>query len=621
MAARQGVKLKDHTVLALDIGSRFIKAAEIRMNRGMISLLNVAVRPTPTDVMNTNQILDPVGLGRAIKELLNINKIRTKKVIIAVNGQSSVVVRPIDLPKMSRKELADTMKFEVERHIPFTADEVVMDYAPIVEPDELPESESNMKVLLAVAQEELIKAYLKMLNAAGLQPIAMDVEILSAIRSLVDIQGESGGYDRTVALVNIGAVSTDISIVDRGNIIFTRSVPIAGNTLTEAIADQMGRSLDEAEELKKEYGCIFLQPLSLNENGSALAGADPTPNLGALPDAENPDALFGSYDTFGSPGMEPAVDAGPLGRPLFSLDEEFQTPGVMGFGTPETVPGSSSPDAPLFGTADAIPFEFDDDVDDEVPILQLGDDDDDEQHPVPTFRLDSEEVDDDVPETPLVDNTPPSLSSEPAPSLNFGPVFDLSSELENQMPAPLSRPTLDLDAHEGIALTPPTAETTPEMTFAPSQNLLGLDSLEPAVPAEPLVPTDPFAQQPTMQYYSGEISDHDEYGSQDSSFEHRIFDAMLPTLLELVAEIRRSLEYYSSREPETPVQRLVVYGGTSRLPNLAEFLSHEIGLEVQVANPVSALDLSAFRQPQEYLQDLAPALPVCIGLGLRDMIE
>ena len=130
MAAGQGVRLRDHTILALDIGSRFIKVAELRLRRGLISLLNVAVRPTPTNVLDTNQITDPVTLGRAVRELLSTNKIRTKKVIVAVSGQSSVVVRPIDLPKMSLKELADIMKLEVERHIPFTADEVIMDYAP-----------------------------------------------------------------------------------------------------------------------------------------------------------------------------------------------------------------------------------------------------------------------------------------------------------------------------------------------------------------------------------------------------------------------------------------------------------------------------------------------------------
>ena len=59
--------------------------------------------------------------------------------------------------------------------------------------------------------------------------------------------------------MNIGAIGTDISVVHQGKIIFTRSVPIAGNTLTEAIADQLGHELDDAEELKKEHGYIFLE--------------------------------------------------------------------------------------------------------------------------------------------------------------------------------------------------------------------------------------------------------------------------------------------------------------------------------------------------------------------------
>ena len=75
-----------------------------------------------------------------------------------------------------------------------------------------------MKVLLAVAQEELVKAYLKVLTAAGLQPVAMDVQILAAIRSLVDINRNAGAYEQTVALVNVGAVTTDISIIDKGNV-------------------------------------------------------------------------------------------------------------------------------------------------------------------------------------------------------------------------------------------------------------------------------------------------------------------------------------------------------------------------------------------------------------------
>ena len=56
-----------------------------------------------------------------------------------------------------------------------------------------------MKVLLAVAQEELVKSYLKVLKVAGLQPLAIDVEILSAIRALVDIHDPEENAE-TVAL-------------------------------------------------------------------------------------------------------------------------------------------------------------------------------------------------------------------------------------------------------------------------------------------------------------------------------------------------------------------------------------------------------------------------------------
>lgn len=620
MAARQGIKLKDHTILALDIGSRFIKVAELRLSRGMISLLNVAVRPTPDNVLNTNQILDPVGLGRAVKELLATNKIKTKKVIVAVSGQSSVVVRPIDLPKMTTKELADTMKFEVERHIPFTADEVVMDYAPLVDPDELPETESNMKVLLAVAQEELVKAYLKMLGAAGLQPLAMDVEILSAIRSLVDIRGEHGGYDETVALVNIGALSTDISIVDKGNVIFTRSVPIAGNTLTEAIADQMGRNFDEAEEIKKELGCIYLEPAAGDPAAGAHEEGGAGFNLGTLPTTEQPDSLFGSFGSgMGSSGLDlPAEGAGALGSSLFSLEDEFNAGGLnFGAGEVNTTPPAAG-DTPLFGAGgpSAMPFEFDDDVDDDIPLLRLGDEEEEDTRNVPTYRLDADEVDDDV-------QVPPSVTPQPTQNASTGPVFDLSSELENQMPPPLSRPASSQESVNVTPSTPAPSEPFVPFTFDASANQAQQGA--PYLGETASTHEDAGGVTHPMAFPSDGLEDpfstHTADIPHDEMFQRRIFESMLPTLLELVAEIRRSLEYYSSREPDTPVQRIITYGGTSRLPNLAAFFTHEIGLEVQVANPVEALDLSAFRQPQDYLQDLAPALPVCIGLGLRDMIE
>ena len=109
-------------------------------------------------------------------------------------------------------------------------------------------------------------------------------------------------------------------------------------------------------------------------------------------------------------------------------------------------------------------------------------------------------------------------------------------------------------------------------------------------------------------------------GESSDPFQRRIFDAMQPTLVEMSSEIRRSLEFYANREPEHPVTRLVIYGGTCRMPDLIEFIKHEVGIDVAAALPLQAIDLSSCRQPAEYIQDLAPVLPVVIGLGLRDML-
>lgn len=594
MAAPQGVKMKDHTVLALDIGSRFIKVAEVRLQKGTISLLNVAVSPTPPNLMDNNQILDPGGLGRAIKSMLATNKIRTKKVIIAVSGQSSVVVRPIDMPKMSVKELKEAMRFEVERHIPFTADEVVMDFAAIINPDELPETESNMKVLLAVAQEALIKAYLRVIKGAGLQAMAIDVEILSAIRSLIDTHQGEGSYERTVALVNMGAISTDISVVHKGNLIFTRSVPLAGDSLTEAVADQLGRSFEEAEELKKEYGYIFLGNEANVEAEPASPATDVTtdfftPHIGgetALPDA--------SY-------------APP--QAVFSLDEDSGATWAL-------TGGGVSADAPSMLARPRAEFEVDeDDVDDELPVFTIGMEE--EGAAVPVFNLDDDAVDDEVAIPGVTMITPPPAAAAVPSSSMAGPVFDLSSELESQMPAPLKRP----------AAESPFAEPAPAPASMFTQEEPAAESAVPVMPLPAPSETPAFAAPsdavPTLFFpdeEGGAEAPNLDDAQHSELFQRRVYEAMMPTLVELVTEIRRSFEYYTSREPDTPIEQIVIYGGTSRLPNLAEFIQQEIGVEVLQADPLLDLDLTTFRQPVEYLRDLAPALPVCIGLGLRNMI-
>lgn len=280
--------------VGLDIGSATIKACEIDCRGGKAYLRAIAQLETPSDVVVNGEIVNPVTLGKAIRQVLNQHGIKARKVVSSVSAQSSLVVRIIEVPKMTRAELADTMRWEVERHVPFAAEQVVMDYEPLVDPDEVPEGQ-NMEVLLAVVQEDAVMRHIEVLQAAGLQPLAVDIEPLATARACVEISGHALPAS-VIAIADLGASKSEISIYREGKLAFTRSIQLAGNHLTRSISDVLQRPLAEAEQLKLSMASI--QSYSgAGTQDDMLGGAD----MGGL------DFGFGD-DAFGAPaGADPGA--------------------------------------------------------------------------------------------------------------------------------------------------------------------------------------------------------------------------------------------------------------------------------------------------------------------------
>jgi type IV pilus assembly protein PilM len=210
--------------------------------------------------MENNIIVDPQLLGQAVKQLMREVGIRAKSSVSSVSGQGALVVRVIEVPKMSESELAETMKWEVERHVPFATDEVIMDFQPIERPDEPPDAQ-NMEVLLAVAQQDMIDRHVEMLFAAGLSPRAIDVEPLACARALIELGPDPYGR-KTVAIINIGASNTDIGVFRDGLLAFPRTIPLAGDAFTQAIAEYFGIAKEQAEEWKRQYAEVMLEQIA-----------------------------------------------------------------------------------------------------------------------------------------------------------------------------------------------------------------------------------------------------------------------------------------------------------------------------------------------------------------------
>lgn len=323
-------------VLGLDIGTAFIKAAELQLRGDTFHVVGrPAVIPTPEGAVRGGVIVDAPAVSEALQALKSQYGVHVKSVVASVGGDSSVVVRITEVPKMSGKELDDAIQWELDEQTPFPVDEVIYDYAPITRPDADPEA-TEMEVLLAVAQEDLVNAHVEAIMGAGMQPVAIDVEPLAIGRALVDAAGDELA-DQTIVNVHIGATTTLILIFRHKLLAFVRVIPSAGENLTQTLAQNFMVSPEQAEVIK-----LFLG--NLQEGGAV----------------EQPER-----DEFAGAGMFEAEEE-ELGTEsvfeLSSADEEAATigpadEGVTHLEIEEDLGGYEEPVAPEAPAAPAAPAE------------------------------------------------------------------------------------------------------------------------------------------------------------------------------------------------------------------------------------------------------------------------
>lgn len=297
--------------VGLDIGSKQIKVAEAVAGRNGVQIRALGVAPTPEGAVDNGIVVDPKALGNTIKVLLKQCGVGSRSSVSSVAGQGSLVVRVIEVPRQSDTELLDHMKWEVERHVPFAADQVMMDYQPIERADTPPDS-PNMEVLLAVAQRDMIDRHVAMLKLAGLKPSGIDVEPLASARSLVELGPDPFGQ-KTVAIVNIGAQATDVAVIRDGILAFPRTLPIGGDMMTQAIMQQTGHDAEQSEQLKVDYAEVVL--------GHATGSATPEPSEGFFDFGTDAGGGFDLGATPAAPAAvpeAPAADVDPTTMTVFS---------------------------------------------------------------------------------------------------------------------------------------------------------------------------------------------------------------------------------------------------------------------------------------------------------------
>jgi type IV pilus assembly protein PilM len=211
--------------------------------------------------------MDSNAVVAAIRQVLAEQKIKAREVAISVSGQQ-VVVKKMTLHSMGKSELLEAVRWEAESFIPSGQglDGYVLDYAILEER----KAEGNMDVLLVACRKDKFESYLSCASQAGLKPALVDLDLFAA-QNAFEAGRPKGGYDEVVALANIGATFTNLSVLVGSKAVFWRDLAFGGNRYTLKIMEDWGVSREGAESLKRGAAAEDRQPQEIEPSLSAVS--------------------------------------------------------------------------------------------------------------------------------------------------------------------------------------------------------------------------------------------------------------------------------------------------------------------------------------------------------------
>ena len=230
-------------MVGIDIGSKSIKIVELVKDSNNWNLKSsgaIGYNGLSPDKMTDEK--EFVALSEILRKTIKQIGINEKEVNLSLPEQL-VFTRIIKFPLLSDEEIVSAVKWEAEQYIPIPINEAVIQHQVLSRND----ATAQTSVLLVAAPKAIVEKYVKIARLAGLNPVAAETELTALARSMSPETGTS-------ILLDLGANSTDMAITTGLKVVFTRSIPVAGEAFTRAVAQSLGINPNQAEEYKKTYG-------------------------------------------------------------------------------------------------------------------------------------------------------------------------------------------------------------------------------------------------------------------------------------------------------------------------------------------------------------------------------
>ena len=235
---------KNNIYTCIDIGSYALKAAQIKKTGDKsFKILDTKLQKLPRDTITDGVIKDESLLAAEIKNILDQFKKKTDYIITAVPS-NELLIRNIEMPKMDKKEIKESLKWEADEQIPYPVENAAIDFFMVEE------GEGTVKYLISAVKKNIIDNFLAPFERNNLKVSVVNTQPMALI-SLLDYQNQC---DQIIAIIDIGFSATQITIANRNDVFLSRTIDTGGNQFTTTLMEIQGNEYQAAEARKFEEG-------------------------------------------------------------------------------------------------------------------------------------------------------------------------------------------------------------------------------------------------------------------------------------------------------------------------------------------------------------------------------
>ncbi|MEK7234636.1 MAG: cell division FtsA domain-containing protein [Elusimicrobiota bacterium] len=288
--------MQSRTIFALDIGTRKVMGVVAERRGDMLEILESETQEHPTRAMSAGQIQDVPKVTQVVRQVVRALSERSglelRDVAVAVAGRNLKTVvgnAAMNCPKdrvletgdveqltfdalesalrrLGRKTANDQSKIQ-HSCVGYVVRRYLLEGIAIAQPVGHQGDRLEVEVLATFLPRQVLESQIDVLESAGLEVASVTLEPIAALQAT--ISPDLRRLD--LALVDIGAGTSDIALVSEGAVCAFAMVPYAGDSITERICGQFLLEFNEAEKMKREISGggvikaadIFQQPLRL----------------------------------------------------------------------------------------------------------------------------------------------------------------------------------------------------------------------------------------------------------------------------------------------------------------------------------------------------------------------